>query len=268
MKFKRLIPSILFVCFLTRLLCFQAPGLLCQAERRMGLYDVWGSSGSDVFAVGNQGGGDIILHYDGSAWSSMLSGTTYGLLGVWGSSGSDVFVVGSYFDLDLFKYYVTILHYNGSTWSSMTTPLRATTYILRHVWGSSGTDVFAVGADWDGSRYNGGTILHYNGSTWSSMESGTTKQLSGVWGSSGSDVFAVGSYGTILHYAEAATLIELTSFTAIPSNREVIITWPTESEIDNAGFNLYRSESENGEFTKINSSLIPAQRFTHSRCSL
>ncbi len=33
----------------------------------------------------------------------------------------------------------------------------------------------------------------------------------------------------------------------------------TESEIDNAGFNIYRSETEDGEYIKINDSLIPAQ---------
>ena len=38
-----------------------------------------------------------------------------------------------------------------------------------------------------------------------------------------------------------------------------MLEWSTESEIDNAGFNLYRSESENGEYIKINTSLIPAQ---------
>jgi hypothetical protein len=62
---------------------------------------------------------------------------------------------------------------------------------LDGVWGSSGSDVFAVGED--------GTILHYDGSSWSSMSSGTGEWLYGVWGSSGSDVFAVGDSGTILH---------------------------------------------------------------------
>jgi hypothetical protein len=52
------------------------------------LYAVWGSSGSDVFAVGT---GGTILHYDGADWSPMDSGTTHGLEGVWGSGGGDVF---------------------------------------------------------------------------------------------------------------------------------------------------------------------------------
>jgi len=55
------------------------------------------------------------------------------------------------------------------------------------------------------------------------------------------------------------TVIQLASFTATPSVRQVILTWTTASEIDNAGFNIYRSESENGGYVKINPALIPAQ---------
>jgi len=56
-----------------------------------------------------------------------------------------------------------------------------------------------------------------------------------------------------------ATLIELSSYTAIPKASKVILQWNTESETDNAGFNLYRSTSENGDYIKINDSLIPAE---------
>lgn len=55
------------------------------------------------------------------------------------------------------------------------------------------------------------------------------------------------------------TLITLSSFTATPKAGQVILKWSTASEIDNAGFNLYRAESENGDYIKINNSLIPAQ---------
>ena len=37
----------------------------------------------------------------------------------------------------------------------------------------------------------------------------------------------------------------------------VVITWSTESELDNAGFNILRSMSRTGEFTRINAQLIP-----------
>lgn len=37
----------------------------------------------------------------------------------------------------------------------------------------------------------------------------------------------------------------------------VVITWSTESELDNAGFNILRSTSQTGEFVRINAQLIP-----------
>ena len=55
------------------------------------------------------------------------------------------------------------------------------------------------------------------------------------------------------------TVINLSTFIATPKASKVILQWSTESEIDNAGFNPYRSESENGEYFEINDSLIPAQ---------
>jgi hypothetical protein len=55
------------------------------------------------------------------------------------------------------------------------------------------------------------------------------------------------------------TIINLSSFTATPKAGKVILQWSTESETDNAGFNIYRSDSENGEYIKINSPIIEAK---------
>jgi hypothetical protein len=57
------------------------------------------------------------------------------------------------------------------------------------------------------------------------------------------------------------TLIDLLSFTAKPSMEfsHIIIEWATASEIDNAGFNLWRSETKDGKYTRINSKLIAAK---------
>lgn len=42
--------------------------------------------------------------------------------------------------------------------------------------------------------------------------------------------------------------------------QSVTIRWVTESEFNTAGFNLYRSENEDGPFTtKVNDRLIPAR---------
>jgi hypothetical protein len=54
----------------------------------------------------------------------------------------------------------------------------------------------------------------------------------------------------------------ISSFTAVPKSGKVILQWSTESEIYNAGLNIYRSEIEDGKYTKINDSLIPAQGFS------
>jgi hypothetical protein len=58
------------------------------------------------------------------------------------------------------------------------------------------------------------------------------------------------------------TLIHLATFSASPGAQEVILAWSTESEIDNAGFNIYRADSENGAYTKINASIIAAQGYS------
>ena len=175
-----------------------APTVVCAWQRQNPpsqtdfLYSVWGSSGSDVFAVGWEPsfpGKGTIIHYDGGIWSEMTTGLDDFLLGIWGSSSSDVFAVGG----NDFSGLGAILHYDGASWTPMDCGDNG---VLRGIWGTSGTDVFAVGSS--------GTILHYDGTSWSSMTSGTTDSLFSVWGSSASDVFAVGENGTILHYDGSA----------------------------------------------------------------
>ena len=42
-----------------------------------------------------------------------------------------------------------------------------------------------------------------------------------------------------------------------PAASVVVVEWTTESEVDLAGFNLYRSESPDGPYVKVNTALIP-----------
>ncbi len=57
--------------------------------------------------------------------------------------------------------------------------------------------------------------------------------------------------------ASDATLVDLISFEAIGMEDRVSITWKTAAEPFNVGFNLWRSQGS--DYSKINSSLIPAQ---------
>ncbi|QTA83005.1 CalX-like domain-containing protein [Desulfonema limicola] len=141
------------------------------------LRDIWGSSGSDVFAVGDRG---LIMHFDGIEWKQMASSTEKNLEGIWGSSGSDVFAAGSN---------GTILHYNGISWRQMDA---RTQNDLTKIWGSSGANVFVSG--------DKGTILHYDGTGWVPMITNNNKNIYNLWGISDADVFAVGGNGAILHY--------------------------------------------------------------------
>ncbi len=55
------------------------------------------------------------------------------------------------------------------------------------------------------------------------------------------------------------TVIELASFSVNPKIGKVVLKWITESELNNAGFNIYRSEAKHGEYLRINGSLISAR---------
>ncbi len=58
------------------------------------------------------------------------------------------------------------------------------------------------------------------------------------------------------------TLIELISFDADAGWSRVTLKWGTAAETDNAGFNIYRAETEDGNYIKINTALIPSQGTT------
>jgi len=55
----------------------------------------------------------------------------------------------------------------------------------------------------------------------------------------------------------ATTAVTLQSFTATGGAGEVLLQWETGSELNNLGFHVYRSASENGPWARLTSSLIP-----------
>ncbi len=66
-------------------------------------------------------------------------------------------------------------------------------------------------------------------------------------------------YDLTVKTKKESTAIGLKSFKARTGSRgKVILTWETSSEVDNAGFNLYRAERMDGHYTRINDALIAA----------
>jgi hypothetical protein len=179
------------------------------------------------------------VHYDGMTWSPEQSTTTEWLRGIWGSSATDIYVVG---DKDI------ILHYDGHAWSTI---YKYTANMFFSISGTSSQNIYAAG--WDG-------VYHYDGISWSYLNCGLSLPLVNTifCGSSGNVYIA--NRNTIKKLsATKPTLITLSSFVAEPRSHAIMLAWSTVSEIDTAGLNLYRSEKESGNYSKINTSLIPAR---------
>ncbi len=140
------------------------------------LVAIWGAGAKDVFAVGDQG---VIVHSDGSTWSSMDSGTTSRLQAVWGSGSDDVFAAGAG---------GVIVHYDGAAWSQMDS---GTDVTLTALWGVDGDLVYAAG--------EGGVLLRYDGA-WSAISSPTALSWIDLWGVSADRIFALDESSTIYFY--------------------------------------------------------------------
>jgi len=139
------------------------------------LIGIWGTSASNVFAVGYAG---TILHYNGSVWAAMTSHTDRDLVSVWGSSADNVLCCGAH---------GTILRYNGLTWAPMHS---GTELNLEHIWGTAWDNIYTTG---------GYDLFHYNGSAWRKIIT-SADDLYGVWGSSSNDVYIAGDWGAVQHY--------------------------------------------------------------------
>lgn len=106
---------------------------------------VWGSSTSDVWAVGEVG---TIRHITPPyvRWQEVASPTKATLRSVWGSGPNDIWVVGDA---------GTILHYDGTSFTSSSAQFPVGKKPrLNGVWGSGPNDVWIVGNS---------VTLHYTG---------------------------------------------------------------------------------------------------------
>lgn len=136
------------------------------------LQGVWSDGPSNAWAVGNS---STIVRWGGTAWSlvsdvakPVASSDNYNA--VWGVGG-DVWIVGDN----------SILHCKSAASCTVENSGGGALY---SVWGTSSSNLFAVGA--------AGRILRYNGTSWSAMSSPTGRPLARVAGSGASDVWAVG----------------------------------------------------------------------------
>lgn len=71
---------------------------------------------------------------------------------------------------------------------------------------------------------------------------------------------------TIYHQKNGEPLpVSLSSFKAVRTAEGAVLNWITESEVDNAGFYIYRSQTKDGEYTVVNPKLIHGAGTTGER---
>ena len=169
-----------------------------QSGTTYSLIDVWGSDPANVLVVGERGGGfhGGIFHYNGTTWSQTYSEDGPVLESVWGTGPTSAFAVGSD-PLAAFSTDGILLRFDGSTWSRMTGPGVGTTDGSRQVsfhgvWGTSETNVYAVGIVFD--QISHALVARYDGARWTAipLSADDDRVLEDVHGTSASDVFAVG----------------------------------------------------------------------------
>lgn len=167
--------------------------VLDDATLDRAVLSVWGSSPTDVFAVGGplgNGQESLVLHYDGQVWKELHPGGTETYWWVGGSGPNDVWMVGEN---------GRATHWDGQTFQEHTTGIAAT---LWGVWAASPTDVWIVGGTPDGGLAKPNDIvLHWNGQVFSNV---TVPMVLGrsfykVWGTSSDDLYVVGEAATIWH---------------------------------------------------------------------
>ncbi|HMR77160.1 MAG TPA: hypothetical protein PKD61_18710, partial [Polyangiaceae bacterium] len=219
------------------------------------LMSVSGTSPSDLWVVGAQG---TVLRFDGKGWRLLRtsfteklngvwasekravvvgpgglvavcertcvtkkSGTETELKGVWGQ-GDQVFAVGRH---------GVVVRGVGDVWSSDTLP---ETPYLRAVWGSSPTNVFAVGTPAD-------PIYRFDGKAWSSVPGPTHNTLRAIGGTGEKSVWATGEFGVVAQSDGAAW----TSPGRLPSD-ELGALWQAENgdvTVAGPGGMTFRQES-------------------------
>jgi hypothetical protein len=149
--------------------------------------DLWGSSPSDVWAVGSDypdQTGYVYHSPGGGVWTQIK--TAAPIYAVWGSGSNDVYVAGQNL----------LLHTAdaGATWQTQTLPaLGGGSWVLDTLWGSGAGDLYATGIRSDGSgTVVGSSILHSTGNgTWVTQYSSTDGYSFSLWGADANHLFAL-----------------------------------------------------------------------------
>jgi len=167
------------------------------------------------------GSGGIVITSVGSSWTHAQSVALQ-------SDGSIVVAGGSAYDGKSYEFALVRYNTGGGLDSSfgtggiVLTPLGGSSAQVQSLAVQRDGKIVAAGFTYDGSRLD----------------------------------FALARY---LGTEDTPTSVALLSFTARAKPSGTVVRWSTASEIDNAGFHLWRGRKKNGRFVRITNGLIPAE---------
>jgi hypothetical protein len=149
------------------------PWRVYESPGTFGVTAVWAFAPNDVWV-----GSNIILHYDGTAFTEVAMPTPLGFVtDFWGFAPNDLYAVSG----------ADLLHWDGAAWSAIDYANAIDPTDLTAIWGSSGGDL------WLGDSLNG-RVFHWDGTAWLT---GITQTVSveDLWGVAGGPIFAGGTFG-------------------------------------------------------------------------
>ena len=160
---------------------------LSLPTRYAGVEKLWGASNNNIFGVGNAG---TIVHFDGTNWTQMTSGTTVDLQDVWGLDGSHVWVTGS----NVGDGHSITLRYDGTSWSKLydntgQTPLMY--FNFSSVWTYDETLLYLTG---------GSQLRVLQEGKYTQIETGGQYVSYRVRGINQNDIFTTGQGSEVTHY--------------------------------------------------------------------
>ena len=121
------------------------------------LYDIWGSSQEDIWAVASSGL-HTLWHFDGETWEPAQN--IYSFETVFGFSKTDVWAGGGD---------GRIYHFDGTSWklNYMFNKPGMYSCSVTDIWGGSGANVYAVGTFYMSNEPRAqGFVLYYDGNEW------------------------------------------------------------------------------------------------------
>lgn len=149
---------------------------------------LWGSSGADLYGVGTQG---TIVHYNGSSWTKLKSGTTATINDIWGvvnqQTGERTILCAVSEFLNPGDRKILSITIQNKIDTIAWTPQRE----IRSVWFQSSKKLFTAGE---------GIFLRDYSKQWKEFTKTPKIYSDRVRGTALNDIIVVGSFGMVLHY--------------------------------------------------------------------